>query len=75
MKVLVFQEKWFRKYVNKKLGSKSVLNEGCVERLAPVLLESTSAHPRLHSVWEKVLKGLRGKQSFGKFWKSAVDGE
>ena len=46
-----------------------------MEQLVPVLMESTSAHPRLHNVWALVLEAIRGKEVFELFWRTVVDGK
>ena len=38
------------------------------------LQESSSAHPRLHSVWPLVISAVRHGGHFGTFWKTVVDG-
>ena len=42
--------------------------------VSPSLQESSSSHPRLHSVWPLVISAVRHGGHFGTFWKTAVDG-
>lgn len=69
------QEKWFRKYLNRKLGSKCVVSGTNIDSLCGVLIQSTSSHPHLHSTWEPVLREVRKEGIFQLFWKTVVDGE
>ena len=36
--------------------------------------ESSSSHPRLHSVWSLMLEAVRAKKRLAPFWKTVVDG-